>query len=51
MKYYSIGEFSRLIDKTIQTLRNWDNNGKLKNRIIYLKVVLDIIHKSNLIIF
>ncbi len=30
MKYYSIGEFAKLIGKTIQTLRNWDNNGKLK---------------------
>jgi len=30
MKYYSIGEFSKLIGKTVQTLRNWDNNGKFK---------------------
>lgn len=30
MKYYSIGEFSTRIGKTIQTLRNWDKNGTLK---------------------
>lgn len=24
MKYYSIGKFAKLIDKTEQTLRNWD---------------------------
>lgn len=30
MKYYSIGEFSNKIGKTIQTLRNWDKNGTLK---------------------
>jgi len=30
MKYYSIGEFSKLINVTIQTLRNWDKTGKLK---------------------
>ena len=30
MKYYSIGEFSRIIGKTIQTLRNWDKKGTLK---------------------
>jgi predicted site-specific integrase-resolvase len=30
MKYYSIGEFAKLIGKTQQTLRNWDNSGKLK---------------------
>ncbi|WP_459076813.1 MerR family transcriptional regulator, partial [Bacillus chungangensis] len=24
MKYYSIGEFAKLIGKTTQTLRNWD---------------------------
>lgn len=29
MKYYTIHEFAKLIDKTPQTLRNWDNNGKL----------------------
>nr|WP_231701775.1 MULTISPECIES: MerR family transcriptional regulator [Crassaminicella] len=30
MKYYSIGEFAKLIEKTQQTLRNWDNSAKLK---------------------
>lgn len=30
MKYYSIGEFSESIGKSIQTLRNWDKNGKFK---------------------
>jgi predicted site-specific integrase-resolvase len=30
LKYYAIGEFARLIDKTEQTLRNWDKNGTLK---------------------
>ena len=30
MKYYSIGEFSKLIGKTEQTLRNWDKKGFLK---------------------
>lgn len=30
MKYYSIGEFAKLIGKTEQTLRNWDKQGKLK---------------------
>ena len=30
MKYYSIGEFAKRIGKTIQTLRNWDKNEKLK---------------------
>ena len=30
MKYYSIHEFSKLIGRTPQTLRNWDASGKLK---------------------
>jgi len=30
MKYYSIHEFSKLIGRTPQTLRNWDSSGKLK---------------------
>ena len=30
MKYYSIHEFSKLISRTPQTLRNWDLSGKLK---------------------
>lgn len=30
MKYYTIHEFSKLVGKSAQTLRNWDNNGKLK---------------------
>lgn len=29
MKYYSIGQFSKLIGKTTQTLRNWDKEGVL----------------------
>jgi predicted site-specific integrase-resolvase len=28
-KYYSIHEFSKMIGVSAQTLRNWDNNGKL----------------------
>lgn len=30
MKYYTIGEFSNKIGKTVQTVRNWDKNGYLK---------------------
>ena len=30
MKLYSLGEFSKLIGRTQQTLRNWDKNGVLK---------------------
>jgi putative resolvase len=30
LKYYSIHEFSKLISRTPQTLRNWDTSGKLK---------------------
>jgi putative resolvase len=30
LKYYVIGEFSKAIGVTIQTLRNWDKNGNLK---------------------
>ena len=30
MKYYSIGEFAKVIGKTTKTLRNWDQSGKLK---------------------
>lgn len=30
MKFYSIGEFSKLIGKTTQTLRNWDKEDILK---------------------
>lgn len=29
MKYYSIAEFSKLIDKSAQTLRNWESRGIL----------------------
>jgi len=30
VKYYTIGQFSKLVGKSIQTLRVWDNEGKLK---------------------
>lgn len=30
MKYYSIQEFSKILDVSAQTLRNWDKSGKLK---------------------
>ena len=30
MKRYRIGQFSKEISVTIQTLRNWDHTGKLK---------------------
>jgi predicted site-specific integrase-resolvase len=30
MKYYGIGKFAELTGVTIQSLRNWDANGKLK---------------------
>lgn len=30
MKYYSIGEFAKLIGRTPQTLRNWDKSNALK---------------------
>ena len=29
-KYYSINEFSKILGVSAQTLRNWDNKGKLK---------------------
>ena len=29
MKYYSINEFSKILNVSAQTLRNWDGNGKL----------------------
>ena len=28
-KFYSINEFSKILGVSAQTLRNWDNNGKL----------------------
>ena len=31
MKYYSIGEFSKLTGLSTQTLRRWDESGKLKS--------------------
>ena len=30
MEYYTIGQFSKLVGKSIQTLRLWDSQGKLK---------------------
>jgi predicted site-specific integrase-resolvase len=30
MKYYTIGQFAKKIDKSIQTLRTWDKEGRLK---------------------
>ena len=30
MKYYTISQFSKLVGKSMPTLRNWDNNGKFK---------------------
>ena len=30
MKFYSIGEFSKLIGRTPQTLRDWDKKDVLK---------------------
>lgn len=30
MKLYTIGEFSKTIGKTVQTIRNWDKTGYLK---------------------
>ncbi len=30
MKYYTIGQFSKAVGKSIQTLRLWDSEGKLK---------------------
>lgn len=30
MKYYSIGKFAKLLNITVQTLRNWDKDGTLK---------------------
>lgn len=29
-EYYSIGEFSKLVNKSVPTLRNWDDTGKFK---------------------
>lgn len=34
MKKYSIGQFAKKINRTQQTLRNWDKNGKLKPQIV-----------------
>lgn len=30
MEYYTIGQFSKLVGKSIQTLRLWDAENKLK---------------------
>ena len=37
MKRYSIGQFAKKINKTQQTLRNWDKSGKLKPEIVDAK--------------
>lgn len=50
MKYYSIGKFSKLIGKNSQTLREWDKKDTLKPHHV-APIGIDIIHKSNLIIF
>ena len=34
MKTYSIGQFAKKINRTQQTLRNWDKNGRLKPAIV-----------------
>ena len=34
MKKYSIGQFDKKINRTQQTLRNWDKSGKLKPQIV-----------------
>lgn len=34
MKKHSIGQFAKKINKTQQTLRNWDKSGKLKPQIV-----------------
>lgn len=34
MKKYSIGQFAKKINRTQQTLRNWDKSGKLKPQIV-----------------
>ncbi|MEG0153424.1 MAG: MerR family DNA-binding transcriptional regulator [Niameybacter sp.] len=41
-KYYSINEFSKILGVSPQTLRNWDNNGKL-HPITLLVMGIDII--------
>lgn len=34
MKLYTIGQFSKAINRTTQTIRNWDNTGYLKPHVI-----------------
>ena len=46
MKYYSIGEFAKAIEKTTKTLRNWDKNGKLKYNKKGLNQLIDMITNS-----
>ena len=46
MKYYSIGEFAKVIGKTTKTLRNWDKNGKLKYNKKGLNQLIDMITNS-----
>ncbi|MFR8802476.1 MAG: MerR family transcriptional regulator [Pilosibacter sp.] len=33
-KYYSIHEFSKIIGVSVQTLRNWDVNGKISIKML-----------------
>jgi len=36
-KYYSINEFSKILGVSAQTLRNWDNNGKVEKVVVLYK--------------
>ena len=51
MKLYSIGNFAKEINKTVQTLRNWDKDNKLKPYFVSTIRDIAIIHKNNLIIY
>ena len=45
-KYYSINEFSKILGVSAQTLRNWDNNGKLHPHHTSI-MDTDIIHRNS----